>query len=92
MSGGLLVLMVLQAVVFAIWAFYAFRSVFRLRADAVAATGKPWPGPAASLRAFAGFATLPKYAQDRRRMLVLTLLLLGLSAAFGALAPGGVPR
>ena len=92
MSGGVMAVLALQGMVFAVWAFYAFRCLFKLRADAVAASGKLWPGPIASIRAFKGFVTMPKYGRDRRIMLALTVALFVLIGVFAALAPVAVAR
>ncbi|HMO07338.1 MAG TPA: hypothetical protein PKD10_06775 [Paracoccaceae bacterium] len=47
------VLLAAQAVGFVVWAFVAFRILFRLRARAVAETGLPFPGLGATLRRLA---------------------------------------
>jgi hypothetical protein len=92
MTAPVVVILGLQAVIFGAWAFQGFRCLIRLRADAVAASGHVWPGPAASLRAFRGFIMLPKYARDRQILLWLTVLLFALTGAFVALASDPVAR
>jgi hypothetical protein len=79
------VLLGVQGVVFALWAFWMFRCLFRLRRWAVAQSGSVFPGPVVTLRSFAGFATLPEYARDRRILLALTLVLFALIALWAAL-------
>ena len=76
--------LVIQGVVFAVWAFCAFRSLFRIRARAVAETGRAFPGMAATLRAFRDFVVLHQYQSERRILLLLTVVLLGLSIAFAS--------
>lgn len=61
-------LLAVQGVVFAVWAFLAFRTLFRLRARAVAASGQMFPGLSATLAAFAGFWRDPEHGVDRRAM------------------------
>ena len=77
----------LQAVVGLVWAFLMFRTLFRLRADAVDASGRMFPGLGATLGSFRGFLTLPRYARDRRLLGGATLLLVGLSAGFSLIRP-----
>ncbi|HMO72097.1 MAG TPA: hypothetical protein PKC84_10735 [Paracoccaceae bacterium] len=82
------VLLAAQAVVFVVWAFVAFRILFRLRARAGAETGLPFPGVGATLRSLAGFLRRPEDRADRRRLSVLTLALFGLTAGIAVLASG----
>ncbi len=65
----------LQAVVFAVWAWLALRSLFRLRARAVARSGRPFPGLSATLEAFGSWLRAPQFAPERRRLGLVTLLL-----------------
>lgn len=68
-----------QAVTALVWAYTAFRILFRLRARAVRDSGQMFPGLRSTLRAFGGFLTRPDDAPDRRRLGVLTVALIGLS-------------
>ena len=77
-----LILLPVQGAVFALWAYRMFRTLFRLRAHAVRASGKLYPGVGATLAAFRAFVTAQEFALDRRRLAVLTLLLIGLTGAF----------
>jgi hypothetical protein len=79
------VFVVMQGLVFAVWAFWAFRCLFRMRAWAVAETGRSLPGTRAALRAFRFFATQPQFRRDKGIFLLLTGLLLSLTAMFGIL-------
>lgn len=81
--------LVLQGVVFLLWGVIAFRWLFTLYAEAVAEAGSPWPGPRVMLRTFRGALLGPRHAAVRRRFVILTLLLLGLSAGFAWLSPRG---
>lgn len=74
-----------QAVLFAVWAFVAFRILFRLRARAVAESGAAFPGLRATLAAFAGFLREPGFARERRLLAVLTAALLAMSAGLSVL-------
>ncbi len=70
-----------QAVTFAVRAFPAFRFLFRLRAVAVRAGGRPFPGLGARLRAVRAGTTDPVFAADPRRLPIPTAALPILSAA-----------
>jgi len=74
-----------QGLVFAVWTFWMFRCLFRLRARAVAETGSAFPGPGATLRSFHAFAVRPEFARDRRILLVLTLVMFATIAGWAAL-------
>ena len=78
-----------QSVLFAVWAFWMFRCLFRLRAHVVARTGATFPGPVASLHGFRDFITLPGFARDRRVLGLLTLALFAAIAGWAALVRGG---
>ncbi|MDN5785921.1 hypothetical protein [Pseudorhodobacter sp.] len=88
MQALLIVGMGLQGAVFALWAVVMFRTLFRLRAQAVAETGHAFPGPLVTLRTFLGFLTRPEYQRDRRMLLALTLLLFAMIGGLALLAPG----
>lgn len=91
MSPISIAILVLQFIVFLIWAFLAFRWLFALRADAVAESGSAFPGPGSQLRAFRGGLVDERYAKDRVRLVILTLILLTLSLVHYLLSPGGNP-
>lgn len=92
MSGVFTVVLGLQGAVFVVWAIVMFRTLFRLRARAVADTGSSLPGPIATLRTFRAFVTETQYQRDRRILGALTLLLFALIAVVAALASGQSPR
>ena len=73
------VLTVVQGAVFLVWAVATFRFLFRLRAHAVAASGRVFPPVAAQLDAFAAGTRDPAFGPDRRRLLLLTVAVLTLS-------------
>jgi hypothetical protein len=89
MSPISIALLALQLVVFLIWAFLAFRWLFALRADAVKESGSAFPGPASQLRAFRGGLVDERYAKDRVRLVILTLILLTSSLVQYLLSPAG---
>lgn len=91
MSPISIAILVLQFIVFLIWAFLAFRWLFALRADAVAESGSAFPGPGSQLRAFRGGLVDERYAKDRVRLVILSLILLTLSLVHYLLSPGGNP-
>jgi hypothetical protein len=76
-------LLVLHALVFAAWAVTAFTLLFRIRRG----MANPWPGPRATLAAFARAVRDPAFATLRRRLLALTLALLALSVLSARLGP-----
>jgi len=57
-----------QAIVFAVWAWLAFRALFQLRARAVRRSGRAFPGLAATLEAFGAFLNAPEFARARRQL------------------------
>ncbi|EKF41610.1 hypothetical protein [Nitratireductor indicus] len=79
MSEAAVVLLACQGMLFTVWAFLAFRFLFALRNDAVVATGSVMPGLRATLRAFRGALTEPRYFSVRWRLFSTTVLLLLLS-------------
>lgn len=81
---GLQGLLAIQAVTGMVWAYTAFRVLFRLRARAVQDTGQPFPGLGATLRAFGGFLTRPDDRPWRWRLGLLTAALVGLSVLVAA--------
>lgn len=72
-------LLVFQGVVFLIWMLLAFRWLFALRADAVAASGTVLPGPGWAVRAFRGGLVDKRYAKDRLWLGISTVVLLSSS-------------
>lgn len=81
--GGRLVmigLLVAQGVVFLLWTVQIFAVLFHVRARAQKATGQVFPGPLAALRMMAEWGTDPAQRGPRLRLIVLTLLLLAISA------------
>lgn len=91
MSGAFIAILGLQGVAFVAWTIQMFRCLFRLRARAVAQSGKLWPGPIVTLRSFKAFVTEPEYQRDRRILAALTAVLLVLISAV-ALVSGQSPR
>ncbi len=74
-----IMLWVFQGMVFVIWMFLAFRWLFALRADAVAASGTVLPGPGWAVRAFRGGLVDKRYAKDRLWLGISTVVLLSSS-------------
>lgn len=60
--------MAVQGLVFAVWAALAFRTLFRLRARAVARSGRAFPGLRPTLATFGDFWHAPEHAADRKAM------------------------
>ena len=80
-----------QGVAFAVWAVLMFRTLFRLRARAVARSGRAVPGLSATLEAFGAFLHLPEYRDDRRALGAATGLMFVLIALTSALMPLAAP-
>jgi hypothetical protein len=91
MAPFLIAILAVQAAVFLVWAFVAFRWLFALRADAVAESGSIFPGMGSQLRAFRGGLVDRRYAKDRVRLGLLTLILLGSSLVHFLLSGAGNP-
>ncbi|HSF62891.1 MAG TPA: hypothetical protein VLA78_00775 [Paracoccaceae bacterium] len=89
MEGVILGLLAAQAVVFAVWAWTAFRVLFRLMGWAQRESGRAMPGPGWTWRSYGAFLRDPAFAGDRRRLGWLTavmfaMILGGLLLARGA--------
>ena len=74
------VVLAVQGAAFAVWTWIAFRTLFRLRARAVARSGTMFPGLGATLDSFAGFWRDAAHAADRRAMGWSSLAMLGAMA------------
>lgn len=72
--------LVVQGSVFLVWAVLMFRFLFALRADAVAQSGRALPSMGTQLRAFRGGLVEHRYRAQRLRLVVLTAVLIVLSA------------
>ena len=81
------VLLAVQGIVFALWGFLMFRTLFRLRARAVARSGQAFPGLGATLESFGAFLTDPVFARDRRLLGAVTLAMFALIALFSLTRP-----
>jgi|GEM_PF-1295250 len=81
MNGVVLVFLIVQGLVFLVWAVLAFRWLFALRAEAVALSGRTLPNMATQWRVFRAGFTHPRYHRQRVQLGVLTVVLLALSAA-----------
>lgn len=73
-------LLVAQGVVFLLWTVQIFAVLFHIRARAQKVTGQVFPGPLTALRMMAEWGTDPDQRGPRLRLIVLTLLLLAISA------------
>lgn len=73
-----------SAIVFVIWAWCMFRTLFALTRDArraAEARGGMWPGPRTQWAQFRRFATDPAHRRARWQLATLTVGLLALNAA-----------
>ncbi|KEJ95048.1 hypothetical protein SAMN05444149_103108 [Pseudosulfitobacter pseudonitzschiae] len=67
------VFLVVQGLVFVLWAFQMFRALFQARRIAVAKSGRMWPGPFAALAALRDWAR--SHPRERNQLLVTTAVL-----------------
>lgn len=75
-------LLILQGVIFAIWAGLAFRILFHLRRRAMDRTGAMFPGPFSFVRVTREWLADPEERGWHLALLLLTILLIGVSALF----------
>lgn len=91
MDAGRILLLAVQGVVFVAWAVLMFRTLFRLRAIAserrAASGGGFLAGFGHTLQTFRDFAVRPVHRRDRRRLILLTLLMFALIAGNLLLIP-----
>jgi hypothetical protein len=80
MTAPAILYLALEGLVFAIWAVVAFRTLFQLRARAVARTGRFVPQMSAQLLEFRRFLHAAEDRTARRSLAILTIVLLGLAA------------
>lgn len=75
-------LLVLQVILFALWAVTVFRILFHLRKKGEHKTGQVWNGPFVFLSVARDWLSDPAEAKWRRDLFFLTALLFGVSIAF----------
>lgn len=75
-------LLILQGLVFALWAFTAFRILFHWRRKGAEMTGHPFQGPLTLIAVIRSWLRDPAERVWRWRLLLLTIALLGLSVGF----------
>ena len=81
--------LVLQGAVVLLWAFLAFRALSRLTARLCRETGQMLPGPRQSLHGARLFFTDDQFAEDRRQLRLVTVLLIAMTAGFGLIQSRG---
>ena len=70
---------VLTAIVFAMWAFSMFRTLFAMQRRAVARTGKTLPGPIDTLAEWGIWLRDPALGRERRQLLFQTIAMIALT-------------
>ncbi|MEW9918359.1 hypothetical protein AB2B41_01990 [Marimonas sp. MJW-29] len=70
---------VLSAIVFAMWAFSMFRTLFAMRRRASERTGKALPGPIDTLTEWGIWLRDPAYRSERRQLLFMMAAIIALS-------------
>lgn len=80
MTWPVVLFLALQGVLFALWIWLAFRTLFRLRAIAAARSGRVFPGPLQMLTSVSDWIRDPAEAERRRLLVSTTGVLLGLAA------------
>ncbi|MCZ4352107.1 hypothetical protein O4H61_06220 [Roseovarius aestuarii] len=82
----------LSSLVFVLWAYMMFRTLFRMSRAArakAAARGYSWPSISEQLQEFVLFATAPEHRQTRWQLIGLTLTLWAVQWSGHALWPLG---
>lgn len=82
----------LSSLIFALWAYLMFRTLFRLLRGALANAAKrgaAWPNAREQLGQFATFATAPEYRRTRWQLFGLTVALLSVQLTGQTLWPLG---
>ena len=85
MSTLVIILLVLQGVLFILWAFLMFRALFGIRRRHSAATGQMWIGPVAAFGVYWAYLKDPDHAGEKRRILLVLCLFFAVTFAFYAL-------
>ena len=85
MSGFAIILLVLQGVLFILWAFLMFRALFGIRRRHSEATGQMWVGPIAAFGVYGAYLKDPAHTPEKRRILLVLCLLFAVTFTFYAL-------
>lgn len=86
MSTGTSILLALQGLIFAVWAFLLFRTIFLLAHRARQKTGQAFSGPFATLSQWRNWLTCNEDRTARRRLGIITVALFCMSAINAALS------
>lgn len=70
---------VFSGLVFVMWAFSMFRTLFAMRRRVSARTGKALPGPVDTLTEWAIWLRAPRFRAERRQLLFQTVAMIALS-------------
>lgn len=70
---------VLTAIVFAMWAFSMFRTLFALQRRAALRTGRSFPGPVDTLTEWGIWLRDPAFQTERRQLLFQTIGMISLA-------------
>ncbi len=84
MTALAIINLVVQVIIFALWAFLMFRTLFELRRRGAKRTGSTFPGVGATLAEWGKWLRAPKDAGARRRLGLTTL------ALFASIAAGAI--
>lgn len=80
-----IILMVVQGLVFLVWAVLMFRALFGMLGRFRAATGRAWMGPFSAIAAFRAFLTDAETRGERRLLGLVTLVLVAATLALAFL-------
>jgi hypothetical protein len=72
--------MIFTGIVFLMWAFSMFRTLFTLRSKAITRTGKTMPGPVDTLHEIGIWIRDPAARSERRQLLIMTIMVIMLSS------------
>ena len=82
MSGLAIILLVVQGVLFVIWAALMFRALFGIRRRHEAETGQAWIGPIAVFGVYGAYLKDTRFGRERRLILLVLALFIVVSYAF----------
>ena len=87
MSTGQIIQLVLQGLVFIVWAIMMYRTLFLFRRRAAEETGRPFPGTGQFLKQAGRWLRSPEDRSERNTLLFLTFVLVVMVASSALLAP-----
>lgn len=87
MSFPVVLILAVQGLVFAAWAFFMFRAMFGILRRHLRKTGQYWIGPVAVFSVYGQYLKDPAFRREKMTILVLTLALFAVTFLFIAVQP-----